>query len=130
MIESVLSFLVAHSELGYTLVFVAAFTESSAFIGIFVPGTVVVLFSGLVAEQWPLAYDVRGMMVIVSLSCFLGAATSYLIGRYYGAPFFAEKNFYLKRQYLIRAQQYFAAHGGKSVLSGNFLGPVRSLVPL
>ena len=97
------------------IVFFAAFFESVAFLGVFVPGTIIVLFSGFVAEQWPLAYDVRGLMIIVALGCFLGAAASYLVGRFYGPPFFSETSFYLKRRYLIRAQQYFAAHGGKNI---------------
>lgn len=129
MLEVIWQFLLTYPEAGYIIVFFAAFFESVAFLGVFVPGTVIVLFSGFVAEQWPLAYDVRGLMIIIALGCFLGAATSYLIGRFYGPPFFSEANFYLKRRYLIRAQQYFAAHGGKSIFSGNFLGPVRSLVP-
>lgn len=110
-------------------VFSAAFLESLAFLGILVPGTVIVLFSGFFAEQWPLSFDVRVLMVLVSLGCFLGAVTSYLIGRFYGPPFFSDSNFFLKRQYLVRAQKYFAAYGGKSIFSGNFLGPLRSLVP-
>src|SRR3989344_6588684 len=129
MLEVIFNFFLTYPEVGYVIVFFAAFFESVAFLGVFVPGTIIVLFSGFVAEQWSLAYDARGLMVIVALGCFLGAVTSYLIGRFYGPPFFSETNFYLKRRYLIRAQQYFAAHGGKSIFSGNFLGPVRSLVP-
>src|SRR3989338_2548213 len=129
MLEVIFNFFLTYPEAGYILVFFAAFFESVAFLGVFVPGTIIVLFSGFVAEQWPLAYDVRGLMIIVALGCFLGAAASYLVGRFYGPPFFSETSFYLKRRYLIRAQQYFAAHGGKSIFSGNFLGPVRSLVP-
>src|SRR3989338_2509027 len=128
MLEVIFNFFLTYPEVGYVIVFFAAFFESVAFLGVFVPGTIIVLFSGFVAEQWPLAYDVRGLMIIVALGCFLGAAASYLVGRFYGPPFFSETSFYLKRRYLIRAQQYFAAHGGKSIFSGNFLGPVRSLV--
>jgi len=129
MLEAILNFFLAHSDVGYIFVFFAAFLESIAFLGILVPGTVIVLFSGFLAEQWPLSFDVRVLMVLVALGCFFGAVTSYLLGRFYGPPFFSDRSFFLKRQYLVRAQQYFAAYGGKSIFSGNFLGPLRSLVP-
>lgn len=130
MLETILNFFLARPEVGYIFVFFATFLESIAFLGILVPGTMIVLFSGFLAEQWPLSFDARVLMALVSLGSFFGAATSYLIGRFYGPPFFSENNFFLKRQYLVRAQKYFATYGGKSIFSGTFLGPLRSLVPL
>src|SRR3989338_10660200 len=122
-------FLLAYPEIGYALVFVVAFFEAVAFLGLFVPGTIIVIISGFAAEQWPLSFEPERLMLLAALGGLLGAITSYLLGRYYGPPFFTERYFFLKRRYLIRAQQYFAAYGAKSVFSGNFLGPVRSFVP-
>jgi undecaprenyl-diphosphatase len=130
MPEVVASFVSAFPGLTYALGFLAALLESVAFVGIFVPGTAVVLLGGFVAEQVPLTVDVRAFVVLVALGAFIGDTISYLLGRYYGPPLFTERGFFLKRRYLTNAQGYFAAHGGKSILSGHFLGPVRSFVPL
>lgn len=130
MPDVVINFFTAFPELVYILGFIAALLESIAFVGIFIPGTAAVLLGGFVAEQIPLTVDVRVFVVLVALGAFVGDVVSYLLGRYYGPPLFTERGFFLKRHYLAHTQGYFAAHGGKSVFSGHFLGPVRSFVPL
>ena len=127
--EFIRHFLLTYPEAGYVLTFVAAFLESFAFVGVVVPGTAIVVVSGFVAEQLPQALDVRGLLVLAALGVFLGSATSYLVGRYYGPPLFLESGFFGRRRYLlVKAQRYFAMHGGKSVFTGHFFGPIRSLV--
>ena len=127
--EFIRHFLLTYPEAGYVLTFVAAFLESFAFVGVVVPGTAIVVVSGFVAEQLPQALDVRGLLVLAALGVFLGSATSYLVGRYYGPPLFLESGFFGRRRYLlVKAQRYFAMHGGNSVFTGHFFGPIRSLV--
>lgn len=130
MIDAVVNFFLAFPQLGYLTVFISAFSESVAFLGIFVPGTVIVVIAGFFAEQWAGSFNIWFLWVIAVLGAFLGSVATYLFGRYYGPPLFSENNFYLKRRYLEHAQSYFEEHGGKSIFTGQFLGPLRSLVPL
>lgn len=131
MIDFLKHLLLAYPAAVYVIVFVAAFLESFAFVGIFIPGTVIVIASGFIAENWPLLVDVRGVFMLSGLGAFFGSVASYLIGRYFGPPLFAEQGVFKNRRNLfIRAQKYFASRGGKSVLTGHFLGPIRSLVSL
>lgn len=130
MIPFIEQFVLANASLSYVLAFAASFGESVAFIGVFVPGTVIAVIAGFLSEQWPHIFHVEGLILLVALGAFLGNVTTYLIGRYYGPPLFSQQSFYLKRQYLVRAQEYFDAHGGKSLFGAQFLGPLRSIVPL
>lgn len=130
MIDFLGSYFIAHPALGYLGAFAAAFLEATPFVGVFVPGTALLVLLSFFAEQWPVLFDIRAVAVMAVLGAFLGNVTSYLVGRYYGPPLFTERGFFLKRRYLVRAQQYFGTHGGKSVFSGQFLGPLRSVVSL
>ena len=130
MLAFLQQFFLSHPELGYLLLFAAVFAESLGFVGVFVPGTAVVVLAGFLAEAWGGPYNIFAFLLLTTLGAFLGSATTYLLGRYYGPPLFSEKNFYLKRRYLERTQEYFEAHGGSSVFTGQFTGPLRSFIPL
>lgn len=129
MVAAIEQFFLAVPALAYVLVFAAAFAESVAFLGIFVPGTFIVVLAGVAAEQWPHLFHFWYLLIFIVLGVFMGNVTTYLLGRYFGPPLFSERNFYLKRRYLERAQEYSEVHGGKSLFTGQFLGPLRSLVP-
>ena len=130
MLDLIEQFILAHASLAYFLAFAGAFFESIAFIGIFVPGTVITAAAGFLSEQWPGSFIFSWFFLLAFLGAGLGNIVTYLLGRYYGPPLFSEKNFYLKRQYLERAQEYFEVHGGKSIFMAQFLGPLRPIVPL
>lgn len=124
-----LAYVLAHPTAAFSWAFLAAFGESLAFVGVFVPGTLVVIGSGFVAEQFPQLIPIKVLIAVVASGAILANIISYLIGRFYGSPLFTTYPFFQKRNYLLtRTQEYFAAHGGKSLLTAHFLGPIRSFV--
>jgi len=114
---------------GLWIVFVVTFLETSAMVGLFVPGEVTVLLAGALAARGVL--DIRELMIVVSVAAVLGDNTGYWIGRRLGRGFLLRHTrvFRVKPEHLDRGDSYFAHHGGKTVLFGRWIGFLRSLTP-
>jgi len=120
-------------ELGdwvYWIVFAMTFLETSAFVGLMVPGEVTLLIAGLLASQGML--HLWGLIIIASIGAILGDSAGYWIGRSGGVKVLRRygRYFLFKEKYLDTTEKYFQAHGGKTVLFGRFVGVVRSFGPV
>lgn len=134
MIEFVIHFLNTSvlpivNEIGlwfYIIVVLVALLESTILIGTFVPGTVILLFFGFAASQG----DISLLWVIcaTSLGAVIGDFISYAFGRY-GRGFVQENKGLLRMSHVEIGKAFFVKHGGKSVLLGRFVGPLRQIIP-
>jgi undecaprenyl-diphosphatase len=108
-------------------IFVVAFLEALVGIGLIMPGSVLTVFSGWLAFHGKA--PVSMIMAAAGLGAVLGDLLSYWLGARFGIHLW---NWPLlkKHEGLLRlAELFFFEHGGKSVLLGRFLGPIRGLVP-
>jgi membrane-associated protein len=78
------------------LFFVYLCIESTAFVGLFIPGDVVVLFAGALAGQR--LYGVASALAVVIGGTTLGDIIGFFIGRRWGAPLVAKWP-WLRRRY-------------------------------
>lgn len=119
---------VKHPGLLLLGVFLVAFAESLAFVGLVVPGVVaLVLLAG--AAQW------AGVSVWLLLAAgFLGALIGDVLSFHWGArkregiweaPYLARY-----QPWLLRGAAFFERWGWASILVGRFVGPVRPVVPV
>ncbi len=113
------------ASLGYWFVFLAALGESIAFLGFFVPGSIVVVISGGMAAQG--VYDLRTLFYVVVAAALTGNTIGYLLGRH-GKKIL--KKYPPLWKHLEQGQSFFKRHGGKSIFLGHFLGPLRHLIPM
>ena len=117
----------AHPLMALGLVFLTAFGESLAFVGILVPGAVLmVAFGALVAlDVMPLG----ATLLAAILGAIAGDGLSYWLGHHYRERLRGFWPFSRHPELLTRGEAFFHRHGGKSVLFGRFFGPVRAVVP-
>ncbi|GAB4242553.1 MAG: hypothetical protein Kow00129_01130 [Thermoleophilia bacterium] len=117
------------AQWGYLIVFTLAFLETSAFVGLLVPGETVVLLAGAMAAEGVL--DAQTLAAVVISAALLGDSAGYFLGRRFGREFLLrhERLFRLNHRRLAQADAYFARHGGKTVLFGRWVGFLRSLAP-
>jgi undecaprenyl-diphosphatase len=114
----------------YALVGVLAFLEAAAFVGLFAPGEVAVVFGGLIAGRGDI--ELVPLIVTVWFAALAGDLVSYGFGRAAGRAWAIRNGsrFGVTPARLDWAERYFASHGGKTILVGRFIGIVRALAPL
>ncbi len=100
--------------------------ESLPFVGLLVPGTVVVLIAGFFSSQGYL--DVGDLIWFSAIGASLGDWISYRLGKK-GVHLFKAENKFLKKSLLEKGNVFFHKHGTKSIFFGRFLGPLRSTIP-
>lgn len=111
---------------GYWIVLLSSLGESLPFVGLLVPGTVVVLISGFFSSQGYL--DVGDLIWFSAIGASLGDWISYRLGKK-GVHLFKAENKILKKSLLEKGNVFFHKHGTKSIFFGRFLGPLRSTIP-
>ena len=113
----------------YLIVGLLAFLETGAFVGLVAPGETVVVLAGAVAGQG--ATSVVLTIGVVWLSAYLGDTCSYLLGDRLGRDWVVKHGPRLRitPERFKQVEDYFARHGGKTILVGRFIGLVRALAP-
>ena len=110
-----------------TAVFVVAFLEALVGIGLIMPGSVLTVFSGWLAFHGKAPISM--IMAAAGLGAVLGDLLSYWLGARFGIYLWNWPQLKKHKGLLRLAELFFFEHGGKSVLLGRFLGPIRGLVP-
>jgi membrane protein DedA with SNARE-associated domain/membrane-associated phospholipid phosphatase len=113
----------------YALVGVMAFLETGAFVGLIAPGEFTVIIGGVIAGQGTISVIL--LLGIVWLCCVLGDSASFFVGRRLGRAFLERHGprVAITHERLAQVDDYFARHGGKTILIGRFIGIVRAVAP-
>jgi len=114
---------------GYAVIFLAAFLESSAFMGLIVPGESIVVLAGFLSSHGYL--DLGDCILVISLGAILGDSTGYRLGKSIGRDYFQrhERFFLFRQKHLQKVDSYFEKHGGKTIFWGRFIGLLRAMAP-
>ena len=102
------------------LLFVVAFIEALALVGVVIPGIVILFALSMAIGLEPKLF--LSAWFVASMGAFLGDAVSFWLGRHWQPKHQGEL--------LDRARALFAHHGGKSIFLGRFIGPIRPVIPL
>jgi len=109
------------------LVGLIAFAESLPVVGLIVPGSTLILFSGFLSLHGK--GDILAIMSVAALGAILGDFASYLLGARHGSALLQRKALQKRRKLVKKAELFFSLHGGKSIFFARFTGPIRGLVP-
>ena len=109
-------------------VFIIAFAESLAIVGVIVPG-VAILF-GVGALIGAGALDFWSMVSWAVAGAVLGDGLSYWLGRRFQTGLTSMWPFDRHPESLEKGILFFDKYGGKSVALGRFFGPIRAIIPL
>lgn len=111
---------------------VIIFMETGLLIGFFLPGDSLLVTTGLLAATKPeLGLNVWVLGAILTAAAIIGDTVGYHIGRYTGPKIFArEDSLLFKRAHLLKAQAFYEAHGGKTIILARFVPIIRTFAPL
>jgi undecaprenyl-diphosphatase len=115
---------------GWTLavVFLAAFLESVAVIGTFVPGSTAMFLAGALVGTGSL--NLGWLFACALAGAIAGDGISYWLGRRYRGTIVQLWPFRTHPKILEAGHQYFAQHGARSVVFARFIAPLRAIVPV
>ena len=127
-IQPIMQYLHAHPQIGIVVAFVIAFAESLPLIGTIIPGSVTMTALGALIGTAILPGF--STLAWAAAGAFTGDCLGFWIGYYFKDSI--QKTWPLKNnpKWLIMGEAFFAKHGGKSIIIGRFVGPVRSAIPL
>jgi len=108
--------------------FIVALSESLAIVGSIIPGSVTMTAIGILAGSGILRVDLT--LLASSLGAICGDSLSYALGYFYSDKLVEMWPFRKYPSWLAYGKDFFSRHGGKSVLIGRFVGPLRSIIPV
>lgn len=126
-LQPVLHWIAGHPAWSSVIVALITFFESLAIVGFFVPGVLFLFGIGALVAVGSL--DLWLTLLSASAGAVIGDVISFWLGRYFKERLRTFWPFKRHPQLLIRGESFFARHGGKSVLLGRFVGPIRAIVP-
>lgn len=113
---------------GYVLLAAIVFAETGLLIGIFLPGDSLLFTVGVVTGAGGL--DILTICLVLVVASILGDQTGYLLGHRTGPRIFWRPDSRLfKQEYVVRTQEFFRKHGGKTLIYAKFVPIVRAFAP-
>lgn len=105
------------------------FAESGLLIGFFLPGDTLLFGAGILASQGTI--NLYHLLIVVIVAAILGDNVGYSIGRRTGKRMFTKKEGILFRhEHIERAEKFYEAHGGKTIIMARFIPVVRTFAPM
>ena len=127
-INDLLAFIANHPAIAYGVVFLVSLSESLALVGLVVPGTLIMFGVGAIIatgslKLWP-------VLLLAFIGAVCGDGISFWLGHHYQEKLRKMWPFSRHVGLLAYGEFFFQRHGGKSVLFGRFVGPVRPVIPV
>ncbi|MCL6416701.1 DedA family protein [Aestuariirhabdus sp. Z084] len=127
-IEPLLAWLRAHSQWLELVLFLTAFAESLALVGLVLPGVVMLFGIALLAATGGISLEM--VLIWGYLGAIAGDNLSYFLGRYCHGPLSRTQLFRDNPQWIDKGEAFFNRHGILSVVVGRFIGPLRPIIPM
>lgn len=111
----------------YAILFAIIFVETGLVIMPFLPGDSLLFAAGAFAAKGDL--DIFILFILLVVAGIIGDTLNYHLGKIFGANVF-EKNYpFLKKEYLVKTQEFYDKHGGKAIIFARFIPIIRTFAP-
>jgi len=111
----------------YGILFAVVFMETGLVVTPFLPGDSLLFAAGALAGAG--ALEIRILVPLLIAAAVIGDNLNYLIGRHVGPRVFHERSRFFKQEYLFRTRDFFAKHGGKTLVLARFVPIIRTFAP-
>ncbi|MEY3182932.1 MAG: hypothetical protein RLZ35_917, partial [Pseudomonadota bacterium] len=128
LFQPTLDWIALHPIWAGIAIFLISLSESLVIVGLVVPGLFMMTTIGIMIGKGIL--PPFSSMIWAILGAIAGDGISYWVGRHYHSKLRAIWPFSTHPSWLARGERFFAIHGGKSIIFGRFIGPVRPMIPV
>ncbi|WP_104472475.1 DedA family protein [Acinetobacter indicus] len=112
----------------YAILFLIIFVETGLVVMPFLPGDSLLFAAGALAASTG-AMDPWLLGGLLFIAAVLGDTLNYHIGKYIGPRVFEIESRFINKKHLIATQQFFAKHGGKTIIFARFVPFARTFAP-
>ena len=112
---------------GYWIAAIATLFETILILGLFVPGsTIVLIFGALSAAGY---YNFWHLMAFTVPAAILGDYINYKLGEKYGRAWLVKEKWFLKQSHLAKGKKFFDTYGAKSLSLGRLIPGLKETFP-
>ena len=112
----------------YGILFLIIFCETGLVVMPLLPGDSLLFAAGSIAAIGEM--NIHLMVVLLIIAAILGDAVNFMICKFFGEKLFANPNSKIfKQSHLQKTQQFYAKHGGKTIILARFIPIVRTFAP-
>jgi membrane-associated protein len=116
---------------GLVGLFLIVFAESGLFFGFFLPGDSLLLTAGVLSAAHSEAFPIWLVCAVCFVATVTGDAVGYTFGLRVGRRLYDRPDSRLfKKSHLQAAEEFYARHGGKTIVIARFLPFVRTFAPI
>lgn len=114
----------------YAILFLIIFCETGLVVTPFLPGDSLLFLAGAIAVRPDNPLHLYYLIGILIVAAIIGDAVNYTIGHFFGKKLFSNpKSKIFKQEYLEKTNQFYAKHGGKTIILARFVPIVRTFAP-
>jgi membrane-associated protein len=126
--EHLLEFITNYGIWIYAILFLIIFVETGLVVMPFLPGDSLLFAAGALAASTG-AMDPWILVPLLFIAAVLGDTLNYHIGKYIGPRVFEIESRFINKEHLLATQQFFARHGGKTIIFARFIPFARTFAP-
>lgn len=115
--------------LTYAILFLIIFVETGVVILPFLPGDSLLFAAGMLAANEKNGLNVGIIIGLLIVAAILGDTLNYIIGKYIGPKVFSRDYKLLKKEHLLKTQEFYEKHGGKTIIYARFIPIIRTFAP-
>ena len=105
------------------------FSETGLLVGVFLPGDSLLVTAGLLSARGYL--NIYSLAPTLTAAAICGNSLGYFVGRTTGPRIFNRENsFFFNKKHAIRAHEFFARHGRKTIVLAQFMPVIRTFSPV
>ena len=113
----------------YAILVLVVFCETGLVVTPFLPGDSLLFAAGAIAADPAAGLDPLVLYVLLTVAAIVGDSVNYSIGARLGIKIFDLDLPFVKREYLDRANEFYAKHGAKMIVMARFVPIVRTFAP-
>lgn len=114
---------------GLFLIAATIFAECGLLAGFFLPGDTLLFLAGFLAGEGK--HNIVATSATIFVAAVLGNILGFYIGKQAGPRVFTkEDGIFFQKSNVLRAQEFFERHGGKTLILARFVPFVRTFAPL
>ena len=117
-----------YSTITYAILFLIVFMETGLVIAPFLPGDSLLFVAGALAAVG--SFRIEVLLIVIFIAAVLGDTLNYHAGKFIGPRIFKkESSLLFRKEYLVRAQEFYVKHGKKTIVLARFIPIIRTFAP-